>query len=80
MKAAMEHNEVKWRDYILRMATYIADQLVFIDKSSFDWRAAYRGYAYALKGQRALQKCFFMQGKRFVFHNHRCYLSFIAQF
>jgi hypothetical protein len=75
----MERNEVKRRNYILRMATYTADQLVFVDESSFDRRAAYCGYAYALKGQRALRKCFFMRGKRFVFHNYMRYLSFTAQ-
>ena len=43
---------------------YQPDQFVFVDESSFDRRSTYRDYAYALKGQRALRKCFFVRGKR----------------
>jgi len=52
---------------------YTPEQLVMVDESSFDRRATYRGYAYALKGIRAVRKCFFLRGKR-------CVLAHIFQF
>jgi hypothetical protein len=45
---------------------YVPEQLVMVDESSFDRRASFRGRAYALKGKRAVRKCFFMRGKRYV--------------
>jgi hypothetical protein len=63
----MERNEAKRADFVFRMGLqYRADQLVFVDESSMDRRAACRDYAYALKGRRALRKCFFMRGTRCV--------------
>jgi transposase len=65
-KTAMERNEATRLAYSYRMGLrYEPNQLVFVDESSFDRRASYRGFAYALKGQRALRKCFFLRGKRY---------------
>lgn len=66
-KRALERSE-QWRmEYMTRIGTkYDADQLVFVDESSFDRRTSYRGYAWALKGRRAIRKCFYVRGKRYV--------------
>jgi hypothetical protein len=65
MKVAQEHSAQKQAAYVHHMGlNYTAEQLVFVDESSFDRRTRYRGYGWALKGQRALRKCFFMRGKR----------------
>ena len=45
---------------------YTADQAVFVDESSFDRRMEIRGRAWALSGKSAVQKAFFIQGKRYV--------------
>jgi hypothetical protein len=67
-KAAMERSDSKRFQYMYRIGlNYQPDQLVFVDESSFDRRATYRNNAYALKGQRALRKCFFVRGKRYSF-------------
>ena len=64
-KAAMERSDSKRCQYMYRIGlNYQPDQFVFVDESSFDRRSTYRDYAYALKGQGALHKCFFVQGKR----------------
>jgi hypothetical protein len=65
-KAAMERSDSKRSEYMYRIGlNYQADQFVFVDESSFDRRSTYRDCAYALKGQRALRKCFFVRGKRY---------------
>lgn len=46
---------------------YSPDQLVFVDESAFDRRVPFRGYAWALKGERAVRKCFFIRGKRYEY-------------
>ena len=43
---------------------YTAEQTVFVDESSFDRRTSIRGKAWALSGQRAVRKCFFVRGRR----------------
>ncbi|KAJ8588418.1 hypothetical protein M405DRAFT_695360, partial [Rhizopogon salebrosus TDB-379] len=43
---------------------YTPQQTVFVDESSFDRRTAIHGHAWALRGQRAVRKCFFVRGKR----------------
>lgn len=52
---------------------YRADQLVFVDESSCDRRTSYRGKAWAIQGQRAVRKAFFVRGKRQI------QLSFLFQ-
>ncbi len=66
-KIAIERNELKREDFRQHMAlTYIPDQLVFVDESACDRRTTYRGCAWAIKGQRAVWKAFFVRGKRCV--------------
>jgi hypothetical protein len=61
----MERNYLKRAEYVLQIATsYTPEQLVMVDESSFDRRTTYRNYAYALKGKRAVRKCFYIRGKR----------------
>lgn len=60
---------VELRDeHIERMGTkYTADQLVFVDESSCDRRTSIRNTAWAVRGERAVRKTFFVRGRRFVF-------------
>ncbi|KIL55693.1 hypothetical protein M378DRAFT_17709 [Amanita muscaria Koide BX008] len=44
---------------------YTPEQIVFVDESSFDRRTSLRGRAWALRGQRAVRKSFFVRGKRY---------------
>ena len=63
----MERSETKRLQYTYHMGLmYLPEQLVFVDESSFDRRTSYHGRAYALKGQRVHQKCFFIRGQRYV--------------
>ena len=41
-------------------------QLVFVDESAADHQTTYRGYAWAICGQRAVRKAFFVRGRRYV--------------
>lgn len=43
---------------------YTSEQLVFVDESSADQRTTYRGYAWAIGGQRAVRSAFFVRGRR----------------
>lgn len=45
---------------------YQPAQLVFVDESSCDRRTTFRGYAWAIKGQRAIRSVFFVRGRRYV--------------
>lgn len=45
-------------------ARYKSNQLVFVDESAADRRTTYRGYAWAIKGRRAVRKAFFVRGRR----------------
>ncbi|KAF7969177.1 hypothetical protein HWV62_28003 [Athelia sp. TMB] len=63
----MERSESKRLQYMYHMGSrYEPNQLVFVDESSFDRHTTYRGYAWALKGQRAKRKCFYVRGKRYI--------------
>jgi hypothetical protein len=42
---------------------YTADQLVMVDESSCDHHTTYRGKAWAIVGQRAMCKAFFVRSK-----------------
>lgn len=44
---------------------FTPEQTVFVDESSFDRRTSIRGRAWALSGERAVRKCFFVRGKRY---------------
>ncbi len=64
-KIVIERNELKHEEFRQHMAlSYLPDQLVFVDESACDRRTTYRGRAWAIKGQRAVRKAFFIRGKR----------------
>ena len=66
-KAALECNKARWACYIYSIGTkYQPEHLVFVDESLFDHQTTYQGYAWALKGQRAVHKCFFICGKQYI--------------
>ncbi|KAF9258122.1 hypothetical protein L218DRAFT_877869 [Marasmius fiardii PR-910] len=66
-KAAIERNEdrrVEFMNYVGHNLQ--AEQLVFVDGSSFDRRTPYRRRGWAVTGQRAIKKVFFVRGQRCV--------------
>src|SRR6266567_5408792 len=64
-KDALERSELKRGLFRVRYGNqYTPEQTVFVDESSFDRRTAIRGRAWALSGQRAVRKCFFVRGRR----------------
>lgn len=65
-RLAMERSALKRCEYIQAVTTYFTpEQLVFVDESACDRRTMYRGRAWAIKGARAVHKCFFVRGKRY---------------
>lgn len=65
-KVALERSEFKRGQFRVRYGNqYTPEQTVFVDESSFDRRTAIRGRAWALSGQRAERKCFFVRGRRY---------------
>ena len=77
-KVAKERSVQKRTDYVHCIASkYIAEQLVFVDESSFDRRTTYRRQGWALQGQRAIRKTFFLRGKRYV-QGQFCPLPYLA--
>jgi len=67
-KDALERSELKRGLFRIRYGNqYMPEQTVFVDQSSFDRRTAIRGRAWALSGQRAVRKCFFVRGRRCAF-------------
>jgi hypothetical protein len=64
---ALERSEAKRTAFRYEYGSkYTAEQMVFVDESSFDRRTSIRGKAWALSGERALRKCFFVRGRRYV--------------
>lgn len=64
-RKAIERSAIKRAEYVARIGTeYSSQQLVFVDESSMDRRTTYRGYAWAIGGQRASRKAFFVRGRR----------------
>ena len=63
-RVAAERSAQKHVDYIMRLGPYARNQLVFVDESATDWCVTYRGHAWAISGQCALRKAFFVHGKR----------------
>jgi len=60
-KVEKEHCENKCAAYMHHIGkNYVTDQLIFVDESAFDQCTSYHGYGWALKGQHALHKSFFM--------------------
>ncbi|PPQ84969.1 hypothetical protein CVT26_008289 [Gymnopilus dilepis] len=63
---ALERNEERRGLFRLHYGqNYTPEQTVFVDESSFDRRTSVRGKAWALSGQRAVRKCFFVRGRRY---------------
>ncbi|KAK7026959.1 Homeodomain-like protein, partial [Favolaschia claudopus] len=66
-RVAAERSVVKRAQFKYRTGLlYSPWQLVFVDESSCDRRTSYRGFAWAIKGQRAVRKAFFIRGKRIL--------------
>lgn len=64
-RKAAERSVWKRAKYIYKIgAQFLSEQLVFVDESAADRRTTYRGRAWAIKGQRAQRKAFFVRGKR----------------
>lgn len=61
----MERSVLKRAAFTYRIGRrYSPDQLVFVDESAADRRTTYRGYAWAIRGRRAVRKAFFVRGRR----------------
>ena len=58
-----ERSAKKHLDYISQISGYQAHQLVFVDESSVDHRTTYHGHAWAIRGQAAQWKAFFIHRK-----------------
>ncbi len=66
-RVAIERSTEKRAAYVHTIGTQFSpEQLVFVDESACDRRTTYRGRAWAIEGQRAIRKCFFVRGKRYV--------------
>jgi len=64
---ALERSVIKCADYIVKIATeYQSYQLVFIDESSCDCQTTYHNCAWAIGGQKAVRKAFFVRVQRCV--------------
>ncbi|KAJ7460143.1 hypothetical protein FB451DRAFT_1045514, partial [Mycena latifolia] len=64
-RLALERSEAKRVAFRYEYGSkYTAEQTVFVDESSFDRRTSIRGKAWALSGERAQRKCFFVRGRR----------------
>ncbi len=65
---AIEQSAVNCAEYIYTIGSqFSAEQLIFVDESTYDWHTTYCGRAWAIEGQQAVNICFFMQGERYVF-------------
>jgi len=65
---ALERSAIKRARYVVKIAMgYQSYQLVFVDESSCDRRTTYRNRAWAIRGQRAVRKTFFVRGRRYIY-------------
>lgn len=65
-RPAQERDEVDRAQYTLIIGSYYkAEQLVFVDESTFDKRSTRRAYAWAPINGRARRRDFFIQGERY---------------
>ncbi|RXW16551.1 hypothetical protein EST38_g9310 [Candolleomyces aberdarensis] len=64
-KIAMERDEEKRAEFIIRMAQYQPEQLGFLDEVSKDEQTDYRQRGRSMKGTRAIRKGVFVWGQRF---------------
>ena len=64
---AIERSEAKRAEFRYNYGLrFTAEQTVFVDESSFDRRTSLRTRAWALCGERASKRCFFVRGHRYV--------------
>jgi hypothetical protein len=64
MHIATERSAEKHADYVMRIGPYSHNQLVFVDESACDRHTTYQDHAWAILGQHAIRKAFFVCGKR----------------
>ncbi|GAW03714.1 related to Ant1 transposase-Aspergillus niger [Lentinula edodes] len=65
-KVAIERDARKRAQFRLNYARlYRADQLIFVDESSFDRRTPYRRRGWAVSGRRVYKSTFFVRGRRY---------------
>jgi hypothetical protein len=62
----MERSRRKRAAFVMTIGQYEPYQIVAVDESSWDRRAAYKGRVWALKGRRAYRSCFFVRGRRYA--------------
>ncbi|KAK2464102.1 hypothetical protein APHAL10511_003889, partial [Amanita phalloides] len=62
---AIEQSAEKRVEFVARVGTYEAEQLVFVDESAVDHHTTYRGRAWAIRGNKATRKAFFVRGQCF---------------
>lgn len=67
-KRAMERSAIARTDFIVKMAEYSSEQLVFLDESAKDERTCTRSYEWALRGRDAVVDAPFRRGTRSVRH------------
>ena len=63
-RIAIERSAEKRANFAARIGTYDANQLAFVDESAVDRRTTYRGYAWAIRGEKATRKAIFCCGKK----------------
>lgn len=78
-KAAREHDPIKRAEYIQRISKYQPHERVYVDESRFDQRNATRNRAWALHGERALRRVFFLRGKRYAVYRLYVMLKLTSQ-
>ncbi len=74
-RVAAERSAEKHANYIMRIGRYSRDQLVFVDESACDQCMTYRGRTWAISGQCAIWKAFFVRGKWWVYVLYVTWLS-----
>ncbi len=63
-RVALERCVEKRAAYLARIGAYRPDQLVFADESALNRRTTYGGHVWAIKGQKATRKVFFIGERR----------------
>ena len=83
-RKAIERSVCKQAEYIYHIGSvYSSEQPVFVDESSADCWTTYRGYTWAICGQKAVRKAFFIRGTRYVpliTHERLCGADYWARY
>ncbi len=64
MKRAQEASDMQQYEYIACIGQYDKNQLVFVDETSTDCCTTYCRGGWAMCGDHAVKKCFFVHGQR----------------